>query len=349
MDFEMAAELDALSYRLRALAAAYPRTADLTRNAIRAGLREVIACLPVYRTYLDAGGLDTEGGRNLAVAVAEAREMATAIDPAVFDFLNEIMVGELCKKSLGYDPELTLDVARRIQQYTGPVMAKGLEDTALYRYNRLIALSDVGEKPDRFSASVAAFHDFNRQRLREHPHAMLTTSSHDTKRGEDVRARVATLAGFTDQWVSRVHQWSEILRRSGAPAIDSNDVYYFFQLLLGAWPTDLPIHIAADRIEDFRERVNAAMLKSIREARLRTNWNVPRSKYEEETSRFVTIAFESSEFLASFRQFEAVIGPAEVDGAGRARLLPGGGILGAEHGRPGQSSACRFFSQVGCS
>jgi (1->4)-alpha-D-glucan 1-alpha-D-glucosylmutase len=126
MDFEMAAELDALSHRLRTLAATNAKTADLTRNAIRGGLRELIACLPVYRTYLDDGELDEEDRRNVTLAVAQARDAAAAIDPAVFDFLNDVMVGELCNRRPAYDPRATLDVARRIQQYSGPVMAKGL-------------------------------------------------------------------------------------------------------------------------------------------------------------------------------------------------------------------------------
>jgi (1->4)-alpha-D-glucan 1-alpha-D-glucosylmutase len=310
MDFEMAAELDALSNRLRTLAATDAKTADLTRNAIRSGLREVIACLPVYRTYLDGGGLDDEDRRVVAVAVAEAREAVPAIDPAVFDFLNDIMVGELCKKHPGYDQKAAVDVARRIQQYSGPVMAKGLEDTALYRYNRLIALSDVGEKPDRFSTSVAAFHDANRQRLRDHPHGMLASSSHDTKRGEDVRARLAALSGYVDGWTGLVEKLSEQLREAGAPDIDANDRYYFFQTLFGAWPTNITAKSAATELDAFHRRLDAAMLKSVREARLRTNWSVPRSDYEEEVSSFIATAFQNGEVLKSLEQFERLIGTA---------------------------------------
>jgi (1->4)-alpha-D-glucan 1-alpha-D-glucosylmutase len=311
MDFEMAAELDSLTARLRLVAASNARTVDLTRNAIRSGLREMIACLPVYRTYLDDGELEDEDRRNIALAVAGARESAPAVDPAVFDFLNDVTTGDLCRSQHRYDADQALSAARRIQQYTGPVMAKGLEDTALYRYNRLIALSDVGEKPDRFTTSVEAFHDFNLRRLRETPRGMLTTSSHDTKRGEDVRARVAALSGYADAWTDGVSRWSELLDEAGAPQIDANDRYYLLQLLLGAWPTHLAMTggDAAAR-EDFRKRVDAAMLKSVREARLRTNWSVPRSDYEQKVSDFVATAFGSEVFLASFNVFEQLVATA---------------------------------------
>ena len=126
----------------------------------------------------------------------------------------------------------------RVQQYTGPVMAKGLEDTALYRFNRLIALSDVGEKPDRFTESIASFHDFMKSRLRQQKHGMLTSSSHDTKRGEDTRARIAAISGHADAWKAWVDEWASQLSRQGAPELEPNDLYYFFQLLVGAWPAE---------------------------------------------------------------------------------------------------------------
>jgi (1->4)-alpha-D-glucan 1-alpha-D-glucosylmutase len=306
IDYEMAAELDALTVRLRHIAAGVPHTADLTRNAIRSALRDVVAAMPVYRTYVDGGPLSEDDQRNIAVSVARARQATPALDPAVFDFLSQVMTAELCRTRKEYDPDEALETAHRIQQYTGPVMAKGLEDTALYRYNRLIALSDVGEKPDRFTTSVAAFHDFNRSRRASFPHGMLTTSSHDTKRGEDARARIAALSGYFDEWTTAVPEWGRMLEEARAPKLEPNDLYYFFQLLLGSWPTALT---AGDKagVDAFGERLLAAMLKSVREARMKTNWAVPKTEYEDQISQFVAVALSSDAFLASFARFEQTV------------------------------------------
>ena len=306
IDYEMAAELDALTVRLGRLAASSLRTADLTRNAIRSALREVVAAMPVYRTYVDGGPLADTDQRNIAFAVANAREATPALDPAVFDFLGEALTAELCRAEGAYDPADTLDGAMRVQQYTGPVMAKGLEDTALYRYNRLIALSDVGAKPDRFGLSVAAFHDFNRSRLAAFPHCMLTSSSHDTKRGEDARARIAALSGYMQEWADAVAQWLVLLQEVGAPQLDPNDVYYFFQLLLGSWPVGLSVN-DEEAVSELRRRMDAAMLKSVREARMRTNWAAPNTTYEDAVARFVKIALTPGPFLSSFLKFEGKV------------------------------------------
>ena len=303
IDYEMAAELDALTVRLRRLAASVPRTVDLTRNSIRSALREVVAAMPVYRTYVDGNTLDEQDERNISIAVTRAREATPALDPAVFDFLNLVLAGELCRSHREYDPAQALDAAQRIQQYTGPVMAKGLEDTALYRYNRLIALSDVGEKPDRFSSSVAAFHDFNRSRRESTRNGMLTTSSHDTKRGEDARARIAALSGYTQEWSAAVTEWTTLLKAAGAPDLEPNDTYYFFQLILGSWPTTLAPSENSG-LNAFRKRASAAMLKSVREARMKTNWSVPRTDYEESVQRFADLALVPGPFLDAFMAFE---------------------------------------------
>ncbi len=309
VDYEMTAELDALTVRLRDIAVAGRATADLTRNAIRNGLRHVVSTLPVYRTYVDAHGVSDIDRRQIAFAIQRARQAAPAVDPAVFDFLSAVMTGEL--KSA--DPDAVLEAARRIQQYTGPVMAKGLEDTTLYRFNRLIALSDVGAKPDRYTRSVASFHDFNLAHRQNLPDCMLGTSTHDSKRGEDVRARIAALSGFADLWADTVTHWRELLDQAGAPAIEPNDSYYFFQLLLGAWPAEWPVEGPLDdrALEQFRRRIDGAMLKSVREARLRTNWSVPRTAYEDDLAAYVATALSpaaDNAFLAAFRALEQTIG-----------------------------------------
>jgi len=308
VDFEMAAELDALSARLRKIAASNPRTADFTRNALRQALREVVAQMPVYRTYVDQGPLDERDRRWIAVAVALAREATPLLAPDIFDFLQEVMGADL-PDTEEYDEAYVRDAALRIQQYTGPVMAKGLEDTALYRFNRLIALSDVGEKPDRFGSDIAAFHDWARARADNLPHGLLGSTTHDSKRGEDARARIAVLSRMPDEWANAVDRWTAILH--DASGLERNDLYYFYQLLLGSWPAEFPKRgpIETGGLEAFHKRLHGAMIKSVREARLRTNWAVPRSDYESRLSEAITAALNNEEFLEDFRAFDRQIGP----------------------------------------
>ena len=303
IDFEMAAELDALTARLRDIAASDPLTFDFTRNALRNALRAVVASLSVYRTYVSDGDVSAIDRRTVGLAVAKAREATPALDPSVFAFIESVLTD---------GSGAALEAAMRIQQYTGPVMAKGLEDTALYRFNRLIALSDVGEKPDRYTQSVASFHDFMKSRVVHQKHGMLTNSSHDTKRGEDTRARIAAISGHAEAWDSCVAEWSAQLSRQGAPEVEPNDLYYFFQLLTGAWPASFAMsHPLADKpLEVFRERLVQAMLKSVREARLRTNWTVPRTDYEARATAMVETALSlkpDNAFLEGFRRFEETI------------------------------------------
>jgi (1->4)-alpha-D-glucan 1-alpha-D-glucosylmutase len=308
IDYEMAAELDALTTRLRDIAVTRRMTADLTRNGIRNGLRHLVASMPVYRSYVDGTGANDDDRRNVAVALGKARRMAPTLDPAIFDFLQQVATAS--PDAVDDCPAVT-ETAMRLQQFTGPVMAKGLEDTALYRYNRLIALSDVGERPDRFSAGPDSFHDFNCWRSQHAPLGMLTTSSHDTKRGEDVRARVAALTLIADEWVAAVQRWRDQLMAAGAPEIDANELYYLFQQLVGAWPTAfVGREIAPDALEIFRERSVAAMVKAVREARLHSNWSAPDQDYEAAVAAVLAALLDRDGALfADFRHFADRLGP----------------------------------------
>jgi (1->4)-alpha-D-glucan 1-alpha-D-glucosylmutase len=199
----------------------------------------------------------------------------------------------------------------RVQQYSGPVMAKGLEDTAFYRYNRFLALNEVGGSPDRFGIGLAQFHSANLQRARRTPHALLSTSTHDTKRGEDARARLAVLSELPDEWAERVTAWSRILRAREAGAEeaappDPNDEYAFYQLLLAAWPPELSAVSDSPAFADFRQRIEGAMVKSMREAKIHTTWAAPDAAYEEAVLGFVRRALDASRpnpFLESFANF----------------------------------------------
>ena len=166
----------------------------------------------------------------------------------------------------------------KLQQYSGPVMAKGLEDTAFYRYNRFIALNEVGGNPDQFGLTLAAFHKANRQRCQRWPHAMLGTSTHCTTRGEDTRARLAVLSELPQDWAKQVTVWSRILRAArgdveGTAPPDRNDEYMLYQMLVGSWPVELlGASPDAEGLAAYAERVKGALTKSLREAKVRSTW-----------------------------------------------------------------------------
>jgi (1->4)-alpha-D-glucan 1-alpha-D-glucosylmutase len=289
MDNELAAELSALARLFATVAWSESATGDLTELGLRRALRETIAQLAVYRTYIDDDGIGERDRREIGRAIARGRRSEPQIQPMAFDFVAALLCGSL---GADYDPKAIATAAGRFQQFTGPVMAKGLEDTALYRYNRLVALNEVGAHPDRFSTTIAAFHDSNRRRLASHPHSMIATSTHDTKRGEDIRAIIAVISDAPGEWSAAVQQW----RTELAPHSDQihpNDLYLFFQLLLGGWPID-------GHASDLANRLRGAMIKSIREARERSDWGVNATNYERKLIQLIDHALAHSDFLARF-------------------------------------------------
>ena len=229
-----------------------------------------------------------------------------ALDPLLFDFLERVLTLEMAADRLP-------DAVARAQQLSGPVMAKGLEDTALYRYSRLIALNEVGSEPGLFGLDPSGFHEGNRRRLEREPLAMLTTSTHDTKRGEDARMRIAALAGRAAEWRAAVPEW-RVLLEPGTSAIDPNDVYFLFQLLLGVWPFEWrpETEVADADLAALAERFEAAMLKSVREARERSRWVFGDAEYEAGIRALARRALDperGAAFLSAFRRFEARIAP----------------------------------------
>ena len=290
MDNELAAELAALARLFATLAWSTASTSDLTERSLIRALRETIAHLAVYRTYVDDAGPSARDRREIGRAVACSRRSQPQIQPTVFDFVEATLCGTL---ATDYDPKAVAAAVGRFQQLTGPVMAKGLEDTALYRYNRLVALNEVGAHPDRFSVSIAAFHDSNRRRLDTHPHCMLATSTHDTKRGEDVRAMIGAITAMPDDWRSAVQQWRSCLPQQ-SEGIHPNDLYLLFQLLVGGWP----IVAGTDDLDD---RLKGAMIKSLREARERSDWGVNAAAYENRLTEFIDHLLADAGFLAQFQ------------------------------------------------
>lgn len=317
MENEMAGELNVLARDAARLARQNPRTTDFTRNILARGLKQIVAAFPVYRSYIDGGDPTAEDRRDIDWAVAHARRHANDLDPSVFDFLHALLTTDLVTlPGSGYSRSQAIRLVQRFQQYSGPVMAKGLEDTAFYRYNRLVALNEVGGHPDHLGISPAAFHKANVERARRWPYTMLGTSTHDTKRGEDVRARLALLAEMPDEWGRQIAAWSRILRArrgdlDGTAPPDANDEYLFYQLLLGAWPAELTgIGLpSAEALTAFSQRIEGALVKSMREAKLHSGWAAPDLAYEEAMLGFARDALDPARpaFLEAFLPFQARI------------------------------------------
>ncbi|RBP14051.1 maltooligosyl trehalose synthase [Roseiarcus fermentans] len=314
MDHEMASELAALGRAAARLAKTSPLTVDLTRGILVRAIRLILAHFPVYRTYLDLGGtVDEADLRDVAWAIARARRGDPDLHPSAFDVLAAALTSDaaaLRAKELGRTASLRF--AMRFQQASGPVMAKGVEDTAFYRFNRFLALNEVGGTPDRFGVAPAAFHKAVAQRAGRWPHAMLATATHDTKRGEDSRARLAVLSERPDEWRRQVAVWSRLLRArigdvEGVAAPDRNDEYMLYQMLVGSWPPDMLDNPSADALAAFADRIRGALTKSMREAKLNSGWAAPNAAYEGAALAFASEALrpDAPGFLSAFLPFVA--------------------------------------------
>ena len=303
MSRDLCAEFEALTGRLLALC-----DADLGRATLGAALAETVAALDVYRTYADEDGMASEDRRRVAAAVDAARVRRPDLDPDVFAFLQCALTPDLAE-DLPARRDECLGFLLRAQQFTGPVMAKGLEDTALYRFNPLIARNEVGSRPGQPAVGVSAFHAANAARLEKMPRTMLTTSTHDTKRGEDARARITAIARHARVWDEKVAEWNALLADPAQP-VDRNEEYFFYQLLLGAWPAEWrrTDEIATEELRVFADRVTAAMVKSSREAGVNTRWTFGNARYEAALAALVGRALApESQFMRSFRAFEATV------------------------------------------
>lgn len=315
LENELASELESLSHDAVRVARHNPRTTDFTRNILRRALKEVIACFPVYRTYVDHRGPHESDNRYVHWAIARAMKYEREVDKSVFEFLEQLLTGRLEQKTLSaLRKRSAIRCAMKAQQVSGPVMAKGFEDTALYRYNRFLALNEVGSSPDQFGFSVDEFHKANEHRAAKWPHTLLATSTHDVKHGEDARARLAALSLVPEEWVAKVRIWSHLLRArhgdvEGTAPPNHNDEYMFFQNLIATWPAELtlPNRLSGPILQQFSERLQAAMIKSVREARVQSNWISPETAYENAVTQFVRDALDpavSQVFLDTFLPFQ---------------------------------------------
>jgi (1->4)-alpha-D-glucan 1-alpha-D-glucosylmutase len=286
----MASEINALAHQLDRIAERNRRCRDFTLNSLTFALREVIACLPVYRTYLtDPSRVAFQDRSVVEKAIAEAKRRNPRTAEAVFDFVGDAVLLRTVQDFPEADRPGLVEWALKFQQLTGPVMAKSVEDTVFYTYNRLVSLNEVGGSPDSFGLSVAAFHRRSAERLERWPHSQLTTSTHDTKRSEDVRARLNALSEMPEEWRAALARWERLnapgkMMVEGQPAPDRNDEYLLYQTLLGAWPEGpLDRHALAR----FRGRIVDYMQKATKEAKVHTSWINPNEGYDRAVRRFV--------------------------------------------------------------
>jgi len=273
------------------------RYRDYTRRELSTMVREVIACFPVYRTYVQAenGQVSDRDVHYVDEAIEAAKANRPEVDPELLDFLRDLLL-------LKVRGRVEASLAMRFQQNTGPVMAKGLEDTVFYNYNRLVALNEVGGDPGRFGIAPAEFHEECVETQRRWASSMTTTTTHDTKRSEDVRARISLLSEIPGPWGEAVERWSEHNRRHRKDdRPDRNAEYLLYQILVGAWPIDV-------------DRATAYMLKATREAKVHTAWTAPDEAYEDALKGFVAAALADRGFVADLEEFVAgLIGPGRVN------------------------------------
>lgn len=303
----MASELNVLGRTLYRLAQRNRRTRDFTLNSLTDALREVVASFPVYRTYVGSEDerLNARDRAHVESAIDRARRRNPAVESSVFDFVRDTLLLRHVDGEDEADRIARRDFVMKFQQYTGPVTAKGVEDTAFYRYNRLVSLNEVGGEPEQFGVSPAAFHRHNAEHVRRWPDAMTTTSTHDTKRGEDTRARINVLSELPREWRSALARWSRANRRrkrmvDGAPAPDRNEEYLFYQILIGAWPADQSDSRAS---AEFVERVQQYLLKAVREAKVNTSWINPHAPYDEAVQSFVAEVLNAGDDDPFMREF----------------------------------------------
>ncbi|MBA2288957.1 MAG: malto-oligosyltrehalose synthase, partial [Chloroflexia bacterium] len=322
-------EMTVLTTALNRIAENNRRSRDFTVNSLGDALREIMAWFPVYRTYTtcEGDGVVDRDRQYIEGAVAQARRRNPGIDPSLFAFIENVLllhVSDALGAAARFD--LRCYFAMKLQQLSGPVMAKGLEDTAFYRYNRLVSLNEVGGDPSKFGINPEEFHRQNRQRQRLWPDAMVCSSTHDTKRGEDVRARISVLSLRPTEWRAAINRWSRLNRKlkrkiDGALAPHKADEYVIYQTLVGTWPTEGVRH--ADRAA-YVTRLQEYTVKIVREAGRFSNWVNPDEAYEEALNAFIVGIFNlrrSGTLLDDIDAFVGQVLPAGLQAALGTQVL----------------------------
>ena len=307
----MSGDINSLGHQLNRFSERNRHFRDFTLYSLISTLKEVIACFPVYRTYVTSTDpISDHDRRYITEAVQCAKRRAPGVTSFVFDFIQKLLL----KQTAATTPEACEERARfigKFQQSTSPVAAKGIEDTALYIHNRLTSLNEVGSDPTEFGADPAEVHAWMGARQSRWPHALSATSTHDTKRGEDVRARLNALSEIPGAWKAAVTKWRGVNRRfkrdvKGVLAPDANEEYLIYQTLVGAWPFETDGETRAF----FLDRLVAYLTKALREAKVHTSWLSPDEEYEHAVADFLRAILNrgrTNMFLHAFEPFEARI------------------------------------------
>ncbi|OQX66704.1 MAG: hypothetical protein B6A08_19120 [Sorangiineae bacterium NIC37A_2] len=312
--FSLASEVNILARRLERIASRKRQYRDFTLISLTRALMAVLASFPVYRTYLRANQPYTERDvAPLLEAIALAKKRHPSIESSVFDFLEAVL--SLSRELAGEQPGPARGELERaalgFQQLTSPVKAKSVEDTAFYRYPRLLCLNEVGADPGKFGGAVEEFHQQNLDRVRSWPLSMVSTSTHDTKLGEDARARIAVLSEMPDEWRSAVRTWQKLAERhvesldkgrAPSPSLE----YLFFQALVGAWPFGWDGQAGRD---EFTERFSEYLRKASKEAKQQTSWTNPDDTYDDAVQRYVKDVLGDESFVEQAREFCAKVDP----------------------------------------
>lgn len=314
----MSSELHILARHLEKVSEQHRWSRDFTFETLRSALREVIACFPVYRTYirLEDTKVYEEDRQYIEIAIQNAKRMNPVTDPSVFEFIENVLLLE--------DPpgltEEQIDFRRKFvmyfQQLTGPVNAKGAEDTAFYRYYPLISLNEVGMDPKDFGTELQLFHQRNQERFQTWPHTLLATSTHDTKRSEDVRARINVLSEIPEEWGKALRQWNQMNRASkilvkNREVPDHNEEFLLYQTLIGTWPL-YPMDASART--QYIDRIEKYMLKAIKEAKIHTSWIHANDGYENGLKEFIHCILDPSPENQFLKDFQAFITPIKIAG-----------------------------------
>jgi (1->4)-alpha-D-glucan 1-alpha-D-glucosylmutase len=305
----LSAELYTLSHQLDRISEQHRWSRDFTRLSLFRALREVVACFPVYRTYIrsDGGEVREEDRRRILSAVRTAKRRNPAMSASFFDFIASVLLLDDPEGITDEDRALRRQFVLKFQQVTGPVTAKGLEDTAFYRYYPLASLNEVGSDPATPGTSVEHFHRCVQEQARAWPHTMLTTGTHDTKRGEDMRARLNVLSEVPEEWETRLARWqaqnaSARAELDGEAVPDANEEYLIYQTLVGTWPL-VPLDVKSRA--GYIERIVAYLDKALREAKLHTSWLNPYDEYDQAVAGYIRaiLADPKSPFVRDLDEF----------------------------------------------
>ena len=333
MRSSMASEINMLSHRLNRLSESNRRTRDFTLNALTGAVVEYVARLPIYRTYVegnDPASVDERDRAYIESTIRGAKRASRELNRSIYDWLRAVLL-------LEHATDESREFVRKLQQVSGPVTAKAIEDTAFYLYNRLLSLNEVGGDPQKFGTPIEEFHRDNAARLADWPGSLNTTATHDTKRGEDVRLRIDALSEIPAEWEQRIQRWAGLAAAfktndDGELLPDANDELCVYQTLVGSFPDDGRVD------EDYRARVRGYLEKALKEGKAHSSWTNPDEGYEKATRDFADALLSSPPFLADFVPFAQ-----RVAGAARVSSLAQVALKMASPGVPDVYQGCELW------